>query len=164
MVRVKVLSRLRWVQDICAMRVTVDSYSDSGQWQWTVTVDSDSGRGKWQWAVTVTVGSDSGQWQWTVTVGSDSGQWQWTVTVDSDSRQPDCSGKKTVPVPFFAPQISRGPAKDRKWSPRLEARDKPPQPCKDCKHYMKSTPYITNQIVPLRLYDILTVERLGNAV
>jgi len=83
---------------------------------------------------------------------------------DSDSGQPDCTGKKTVPVPFFAPQISRGLVQDRKRSPRSEARDKPPQPCKDCENYMKSTPYIRNQIVPPRMYDILAVEWSGNAV
>jgi len=144
--------------------------SDSGQWQWqwqwALTVDSDSESGQWQWKWTVTLGSDSdsGQWQWTVTVDSEGGQWQWTVTLDSDSEQPDSSGKKIVLVSFFAPQISRGLAKDPKQSPRLEARNKPPQPCKESKHYMKSTPYIRNQIIPLRMCDILTVELSDNAV
>jgi hypothetical protein len=64
-----------------------------------------------------------------------------------DSGQPDYSGYKTVPVSFFTPQTSCGLVQDRKRSPRLEAPSKPPQPCKDCGHCMKCTPYIRNQIV-----------------
>ena len=64
---------------------------------------------------------------------------------ESGSGQPDCSGQKTVPVPFiFAPKISRGLAQDRKRSPRLDARDKPPHSCYDCEHCLKCTSYIRN--------------------
>ena len=83
---------------------------------------------------------------------------------ESDNGQPERSGKMTVSVPLFAPQTSCGLAEDRKRSPRLEVRDKPPQPCKDCGHYMKSTSYIRNQIALPIMYNTLAVELSGNAV